>query len=99
MERLMPNLIPSAAEYLPVGAYLYSRGLDGAGMYRVTRVQPNGDVYGVLVEKEPLSKPWWNYNRDEGKPGALAMAERRELPDRKVKAKKRSKKDLSERGF
>lgn len=96
MERLMPKLVHSAAESLPIGSYLYSQhGLDGPGMYRVTRIVPEkNEVYGMLTEAEPLSKPWWHYNRDEGLPSTLPMGEFREIPKKKRTAKR--KKELRE---
>lgn len=94
MERLMPNLIVSAAQSLPVGSYLYARGLDGTGIYRVTRVvAEENQVYGMLVEKEPLSKPWWHFNRDEGLPSTLPIPEQRHVPEAKRKKRRSRKKE------
>lgn len=97
MERLMPNLIASAAENLPVGSYLYAKGLDGRGVYRITRVIPEeNEVYGVLVDKEPLPKPWWRYNPDAGVASALPRSEFRHVPANKKRRKKLKKKDAAE---
>lgn len=95
-ERLISNLIPAAAETLPVGCYVYSSaGLDGRGVYRITRVfvddKGKGQVYGVLVDKEPLDKPWWRYNADEGISSALPFHERRDVPANKKKRKSKKK--------
>lgn len=88
----MPNLIVSAAQSLPVGSYLYARGLDGTGVYRVTRVIPEeNQVYGMLIEKEPLSKPWWHFNRDEERATSLPITEWREVPEAKRKRRARKK--------
>lgn len=90
-ERLLSNLVSTAAESLPIGSYIYLRGLDGTGVYRVTRVLPeHNQVYGMLIDKEPLDKPWWRYNLDEGVSSCLPLSEWREVPQNKKK--KRSKK-------
>jgi hypothetical protein len=94
MERLMPHLVEDAAQSIAIDSFLYTKGLDGRGMYRITRVVPEkNEVYGMLVEAEPLSKPWWRWNADAGIATTLPRDQWREVP---VKKKKMSKKQLAE---
>jgi len=81
MERQLTNLVKTAAQSLVIGSFLPTTSPDGRGVYRITRVIPEeNQIYGVLVEKEPLSKPWWHFNRDAGVSDTLPFGERRHVP-------------------